>query len=170
MRFLTLFAVLFAFLAANPSPAHAEILATFYSRDFGSYFPHAFVRLKGRVDATGEMVDTNFGFTAVHTSPAVLMGSVEGMIETKDAKYVRDSDPHFTLHLSDGEYARFMAMVTKWRNLPGKSYNLNKHNCVHFAMEAAILLGLKVNGKTQYLKKPKSFMLELMGLNKNLKL
>ncbi len=168
-RFLTPFILLIAMLCAAPS-AHAEVQATFYSRDFGSYFPHAFVKLKGKVDATGQAVDTNYGFTAVSTSPAILMGSVKGMIETKDAKYVANSNAHFTVKLSDNDYARLMALVEKWRTLPGKSYSLNNRNCVHFAMEAAALLGLSVNRKSKFFKKPHSFMIEMMGLNPGLKL
>lgn len=159
-----------AVLIQLPVPAQAEVVATFYSHDFGDHFPHAFVKLEGKVDATGETVDTNYGFTAVSVSPAILMGSVKGMIETKDAKYIANSDPHFSVKLSDTEYARFMAFVGKWRTLPGKSYNLGKRNCVHFAMEAAALLGLSVNRNSRYFKKPKTFLLEVTGLNKSLRL
>jgi hypothetical protein len=165
------FAILLAALICQfPASANAEVVATFYSRDFGDYFPHAFVRVQGTVDSTGEKVDTNYGFTAVNVSPAILTGSVKGMVETKDAKYVSGSNAHFTLSLSDAEYAKFIAMVEQWRNLPQKSYNLNRRNCVHFAMEAAALLGLQVNRKSKFFKKPKSFLLEVMSLNKTLKL
>jgi hypothetical protein len=159
-----------AIIGSVSTSAQAEVIATFYSHDFGDHFPHAFVKLKGTVDATGEAVDTNYGFTAVSVSPAILMGSVKGMIETKDAKYVSKSNPHFSLRLSDAEYGRFMAFVDKWRNLPGKSYSLNKRNCVHFAMEAAVLLGLNVNRQSKFFKKPKSFILETMKLNPGLSL
>lgn len=165
-RYFTLLLLLFAGL--YPNQASAEIVATFYSHDFGDHFPHAFVKLKGRVDATGETVDTNYGFTAVSVSPAILMGSVKGMIETKDDKYISSSNPHFSLRLSDGEYAKLIAMVDKWRNLAGKSYNLNNRNCVHFAMEAAALLGLNVNRRSKLFKKPKSFIIEMMKLNPGL--
>jgi hypothetical protein len=150
--------------------ASAEVLATFYSHDFGDHFPHALVKLKGTVDSTGEVVDTNYGFTAVNVSPAILMGSVKGMIETKGAKYIADSNPHFTLRLSDAEYAKFIAFVEEWRNVPQKNYNLNRRNCVHFVMEAAALLGLNVNRQSKFFKKPKSFILETMKLNPELKL
>ncbi len=150
--------------------AHAEVTATFYSHDFGDHFPHALVKLKGTVDSTGEAVDANYGFTAVNTTPAILWGPVKGMIESKDAKYIADSNAHFTLRLSDAQYAQLMAMVEQWRTLPGKSYNLNSRNCVHFAMEAAALLGLQVNRKSKFFKKPKSFLLEVMTLNPGLKL
>jgi hypothetical protein len=153
-----------------PESANAQVVATFYSHDFGDHFPHAFIKLKGRVEATGETVDTNYGFTAVSVSPAILMGSVRGMIETKDAKYVANSNPHFSLKLSDAEYRKLIDHVERWRSRAGKSYNLNTRNCVHFVMEAAALLGLNVNRKSKFFKKPKSFVLEMMKLNPALRL
>ena len=158
-----------AALGLLASPVRAEITATFYSHDFGDHFPHALVKITGAVDSTGETVDTNYGFTAVNTTPAILIGPVKGMIESKGSKYLADSNAHFTLRLSDGEYANLMTLVSQWRNIPGKSYNLNSRNCVHFAMEAAALLGLKVNRKSKLFKKPKSFLLEVMRLNPGLK-
>ena len=157
-------------LAMATPPANAEVTATFYSHDFGDHFPHALVKLKGTVDSTGKAVDTNYGFTAVHTTPAILWGPVKGMIESKAAKYIADSNAHFTIVLSDAQYARLMALVEEWRAMPGKSYRLNDRNCVHFAMEAAALLGLQVNRKSKFFKKPKSFLLEVMRLNPGLKL
>jgi hypothetical protein len=168
-RFLFLLIGLMLAIAA-PQQAEAEVVATFYSHDFGDHFPHAFVKLRGMVDSTGEKVDTNYGFTAVNTSPAILMGPVKGMIETKDAKYIASSNAHFSIQLSDADYARLIALVEKWRTMPGKSYSLNKRNCVHFAMEAAALLGLSVNRKSKFFKKPKTFLLEVMGLNPGLRL
>ena len=167
-RFSALFIALLLIL--SPAQARAKIMATFYSHDFGDHFPHTFFTLKGTVEATGEAVDTNYGFTAKSTSPAILLGSVTGIIETKNAKYIADSNPHFTLKLDDTQYQSLIAHVEKWRNMPGKSYNLNKQNCVHFVMEAAVLLGLSVNRKSKLFKKPKSFVLEMMTLNPDLKL
>ncbi len=166
-RFFYLLSVVF--FGVQATPARAEVVATFYSHDFGDHFPHALVKLKGTVDSTGEKVDTNYGFTAVNTSPAILMGPVRGMIETKDAKYIAKSNAHFSMRLSDADYARLIALVEKWRNIPGKSYSLGKRNCVHFAMEAAALLGLSVNRESKFFKKPKSFLLEVMKLNSGLK-
>ena len=166
-RFFYLLSVVF--FSVQPTPARAEVVATFYSHDFGDHFPHALVKLKGTVDSTGEKVDTNYGFTAVNTSPAILMGPVRGMIETKDAKYIAKSNAHFSMRLSDADYAQLIALVEKWRNIPGKSYSLGKRNCVHFAMEAAALLGLSVNRESKFFKKPKSFLLEVMKLNSGLK-
>lgn len=168
LRFTSLvMAFLFALL---PLSARAEVAVTFYSHDFGDHFPHAFIVLKGTVNSTGEAVDTNYGFTAKNVSPAILMGSVKGMIETKDDKYIEDSNAHFTLQLDDERYEQLMALVDSWRNKPQKSYNLGKSNCVHFVMEAAELLGLKVNRESKLFKKPKSFLLEVMNLNPGLSL
>ncbi len=170
MRRLFALILAIAFLTL-PNTARAEIVATFYSHDMkDNYFPHAFIRVKGTVETTGEVIDTNYGFTAQKVSPAILMGSVLGMIETKDGKYVSRSDQHFSLKLSDAEYRMLMDHVAKWRALPGKSYNLNKQNCVHFVMEAAVMLGLSVNRKSKFFKKPKTFMVEIMKLNPTLKL
>ncbi len=153
------------------SPAKAEILATFYSHDFDvAYFPHAFIRLQGTIEETGEVIDTNYGFTAKRTSPAILFGSVYHMMETKKLKYVEDSDAHFTLRLDDAGYKKLMAHVEAWRDIPGKGYNLGKRNCVHFVMEAAALFDLNVNRKSKYFKKPKSFLRELKGLNPDVEL
>jgi hypothetical protein len=169
VRALTImFAVSLAFLTSNA--AHAEVVITFYSHELDDHFPHAFIKLTGTIDRSGESVDTNYGFTARSTTPAILWGSVSGMMETKNAKYVRNSKPHFSLRLTDSDYQRVMETVTKWRNIPGKSYNLGKRNCVHFTMEVAALLGLSINRQSKFFKKPTSFMLELMRLNPSLKL
>ena len=157
-------------LVFAPAAVRAEVQATFYSHDFGDHFPHTFIKLKGTVDATGEAVDTNYGFTAKNVTPAILWGSVKGMIETKDEKYIADSNAHFTLKLSHAQYDALLSHVEAWRNIPQKSYNLDKRNCVHFVMEAAALLGLKVNRNSKLFKKPKSFVLEMMTLNPELKL
>jgi hypothetical protein len=158
------------FLTLAPAQLRAEVLATFYSHDFGDHFPHAFFTLKGTDNKTGEAIDINYGFTAKSVSPEILMGSVSGMIETKEAKYVSKSNAHFTIKLTAEQYDSLAAHVEKWRNIPGKSYNLNKQNCVHFVMEAAELLGIQVNRKSKLFKKPKSFLLEVMTLNPDLKL
>ncbi len=165
---VAVFAASFCFLSSNV--AHAEVLITFYSHELDDHFPHAFIKLSGNVESSGESVDTNYGFTARSTTPAILWGPVSGMMETKNAKYVRSSKPHFSLRLTDAEYQKVIAIVAKWRNIPGKSYNLGKRNCVHFTMEVAALLGLSINRQSKFFKKPTSFMQELMRLNPTLRL
>ena len=163
-----IFAALFA--ALMPGGAAARVVVGFYSHDFGSSFPHAFVTVKGTLDRGGPAIDTNYGFTAKSVTPAILMGPVAGVLESVEAKYVEKSDRQFQVTLSDDQYDALITLVAKWRALPGKSYSLNKRNCVHFVMEAAVLLGLSVNRKSKLFKKPKSFVLEMMTLNPDLKL
>jgi hypothetical protein len=150
------------------TPAAAQVVISFYSHDLGSTFPHAFIALKGTTES-GQQVDTNFGFTAKAVTPAILMGSVGGKIETSKPSYVASSDRQFSVKLDDRQYASVMALVEKWRTLPGKSYNLNKRNCIHFVGEVAQLVGIRVVFEKDLLKKPKSFLLSLVNLNPWLK-
>ncbi len=166
--FRTMFLSLLAIFLCAPPAAHAAVVVSFYSHDFGDRFPHAFVTLKGRLDATGEAVDTNYGFTAQSVSPAILLGSVKGYVQTSKPDYVAKSDRQFSLTLDDATYVRLTAKIREWQDRKQPSYNLGKHNCVHFVMELAEVVGLKVNRKSKYFKKPKSFLLEVKELNPQL--
>ncbi len=148
-----------------PASARADIVVAFYSHDFGSSFPHAFITIAGTLQRDGTPVDANVGFTAQTISPAILMGSVPGKIEKVDPKYVASSDRQFIVHISDAQYDTLQALIAKWRALPGKSYSMNHHNCVHFAGEAAQILGLKVVFDKNLMKKPRSFLLNVIALN-----
>ena len=162
-----IFAALFA--AMMPGGAAARVVVGFYSHDFGSSFPHAFVTVKGTLDRGGPAIDTNYGFTAKSVTPTILMGSVAGVLESVDAKYVEKSDRQFQVTLSDDQYDALITLVAKWRALPGKSYSLNKRNCVHFVGQAAQTAGLKVVFDQKLMKKPKSFLLAVIALNPSLK-
>lgn len=159
---------LFLFCAGLAGPARAEVLVGFYSHDFGDRFPHAFIVMQGRIDATGERVDANYGFTAISVTPAILMGAVKGAVQTLKPDYVAKSDRQFTVRVDDATYARLMAKITEWRDRKQPSYSLNKRNCVHFVMELAETLGLRINHKSGYFKKPKSFLREVKDLNPGL--
>ena len=151
--------------AGLTTPARAEVVVSFYSHDFGDRFPHAFIVLKGKIDATGEVVDANYGFTASSVSPAILLGSVKGEVQTSKPDYIATSDRQFDVTVDDATYARLMAKVAEWRDREQPSYSLNKRNCVHFVMELAEVVGLTVNRKSKLFKKPKSFLIEVKGLN-----
>ena len=159
---------LLLFCAGLTNPARAEVVVSFYSHDFGDRFPHAFIALKGKVDATGEVVDVNYGFTASSVSPAILLGSVKGEVQTSKTDYIAKSDRQFDVTVDDATYARLMAKVAEWRDREQPSYSLNKRNCVHFVMELAEVVGLQVNRKSKLFKKPKSFLIEVKGLNPRL--
>ena len=166
LRFILL--SLLMLCAGLTAPARAEVVVSFYSHDFGDRFPHAFIVMKGKLDATGEVVDVNYGFTAVSVSPAILLGSVKGKVESSKPDYIAKSDRQFDVTVDDATYARVMAKVAEWRDREQPSYSLNKRNCVHFVMELAETVGLKVDRKSKLFKKPKSFLIEVKGLNPQL--
>ena len=142
---------------ASAVPAHAAVTITFWSKEFGNSFPHAFFTLKGVPDAGGEAVDLSFGFTAKAISPAILMGSVPGMIDRPKPRYVQGSNAHFSLTLTDRQYADVLRLVEEWGENGDHVYNLNRRNCVHFVAEAARRSGLNVAEEKRLMKKPRSF-------------
>jgi hypothetical protein len=151
-----------------PVAARADVVVSFYSYDLDlgltTHFPHAFVTMKGRL-ADGRAIDENIGFTAKSVSPAILMGSVAGMIEVKPASYINKSVRHFDITVDDAHYAGIKAIEAKWRALPGKSYDLGKRNCIHFVAEIATYLGLQVDLSKAYVKKPRAFLERILALN-----
>jgi len=159
----------FLLLLAFHSPAVAAVEIAFYSRELGgNNFPHAFVVLHGTVDATGETVDTSLGFTAHSITPGILWGSVRGEVLVEGERQIARSDRQFALTLSDERYRAVMTVVDRWRNMPQPSYNLNRRNCVHFVAEMAAAAGLRVEQVPSLMKKPRSFLLHLRGLNPGL--
>ena len=154
-----------ALLALLPlTPAQADVLARFYSRDFGSVFPHTFFEVEGP-----GVPKRNYGFTAKTVTPAILMSPVAGHVMAVNANYVLKSRLHFTLRLSDDQYRRLMAVAADWSRAKQPSYDLYKANCVSFVRDALQALGLKSNPNTRFLGKPKSFLLEVESLNPGLK-
>jgi hypothetical protein len=156
--FLILFALL---LSVLPLTARAQVTVTFYSHDMEALgmraFPHAFFTVKGTLERGSPPIDTNYGFTARSTD-AALFGSTQGDIETKDLPYIARSRRHFSVKVSDATYDRLMALTTSWRSRGPKGYNLGKANCVHFAGQAAAIVGLKVAFPQSLMKKPKIFL------------
>lgn len=150
-----------ALLAMMPAGARAAVEITFYSHEFGSNFPHAFVVLEGTDERTGEKINADYGFTATHITPAILLGSVAGEVFSrdpqKDAKYIGASDRHFSFTLSDSEYDAVMGTIAKWRALKQPSYNLNRQNCVYFIADVAATLGMKAETPQALMKKPRSY-------------
>jgi hypothetical protein len=161
-RCLALALALFAAFAAPD--ADAKVRLTFWSRDSGSYFPHAFVTLKGTLDETGEPVDTSYGFTLNSATPIALFASVPAHIDITSKRYMRESDAQFFVEISDTQYQAIVAQATEW-GAKGSRWSLNKRNCVHFAAEAARRAGLTVVEDKKLMKKPKSFTVSLIPLN-----
>lgn len=153
----------------SAAPAQAAVEIAFYSRELGgNNFPHAFVRLDGTLDSTGERVDASYGFTAKAVTPAILFGSVGGEVVVEGPRQIERSDRQFALVLSDAQYRAVMAVVERWRSRRQPSYNLNRRNCVHFVAELARTVGLRVETADGLMKRPRSFLQHVRGLNPQL--
>jgi hypothetical protein len=154
---------------ALQAPAAATVEIAFYSRELGGdNFPHAFVSLRGTVDATGEAVDTSYGFTARSVTPALLFGSVSGEVLVEGPRQIARSDRQFAVTLSDEAYRAVMTVVERWRTRPQPSYNLNRRNCVHFVGELAEAAGLRVEYVSRLMRRPRSFLQHVRSLNPQL--
>ena len=145
--------------------AAAQVEIHFHSKDMASTFPHAFVRLTGTDESTGQPVDINYGFTPVSLSPAILLGAVAGTIQTVDPVYVSRSDRHFTLALTPEQHRSVLAIVEAWRKASQPSYRLGSRNCTHFVAAIATALGLSAPPAPGLMKKPKSFLRKVTADN-----
>ena len=139
-------------------PAQAAVTITFWSQEFGQNFPHAFFTFSGAPDAGGPAINESYGFTAKAITPALLMGSVGGMIDRPKPSYIARSNAHFSVVLSDAQYAAVRALIDEWGEKGDSHYNLNRRNCVHFVAEAARRSGLTVVEDKKLMKKPRSFI------------
>lgn len=173
-RFLRSFALVFALLCASlafaPS-AEAKVRVSFHSFNgsvlFGRY-PHTFVVFEGTLDDTGQTVDENFGFTAKNVTPAILAGPVEHVIWVEEDKWIAKTNTHFTLTVDDATYRKMRAEVEAWRNAPGKYYDLDTRNCIHFVGKIAQIGGLKVDYPKELLRKPRAWLNHVSALNPRL--
>ena len=149
---------LLALLLSWAAPARGAVEIEFHSKDFGVSFPHAFIVLTGTVEATGEAVDANYGFTVRHLiGPSVLFGRVQGVVESVSADFVEHSNRHFSMRLTDDQYRRVIALVERWRALPQPSYSLDRRNCVSFVAEVASELGLTAEPRG-LMRRPRAFL------------
>jgi hypothetical protein len=139
-------------------PAQAAVTITFWSQEFGQNFPHAFFTFSGAPDAGGPAVNESYGFTAKAITPALLMGSVGGRIDRPKPSYIAKSNAHFSVVLSDAQYAALRSLIVEWGETGDSHYNLNRRNCVHFVAEAARRSGLQVVEDKKLMKKPRSFV------------
>jgi hypothetical protein len=155
-----------AWLALAAAPCLAAVSITFYSKELGASFPHAFVIFSGTPDRGGPRIEEDYGFTAKAITPAILWGKVGGEVITDHSvSYVKGSDRHFTLALTDAEFDRAMATIARWRAAKQPSYDLDRHNCVHFVADLAASIGL-VTDTSRFMKKPRSFLEAMTAANR----
>jgi len=160
-----------AALACWHGSALAAVQVHFHSFNgsmFGGRYPHTFVVFDGTLDATGERVYENYGFSARHATPAVLMGPVAHMMYTEDERYIRGTNRHFSITVSDATYQRMKDEVIAWRDAPGKFYDLDHRNCIHFVGRIAELGGLRVDYPHDMLRKPRAWLNHIASLNPQL--
>lgn len=158
-------------MLAIAAPACAEIELRFHSFNgsvlIGRY-PHTFISMTGTLDATGEKIDENYGFSAQKVTPAILKGAVNHKIVIEPKKYVASTNVHFSVPISDEQYRRIIAEVAVWKNAPGKFYDLDKRNCIHFVGTIASIVGLKVEFPDEMLRQPKRWLNHITFLNPHL--
>lgn len=153
-------------LLVTALPAQAAVTITFWNRDFGNYFPHAFFTLRGTPDRGGPAVDGSYGFTAQSVSPALLFGNVKGRVETPKLTYMEGSHARFAVTLTDAQYDAILRLIAGWSEKTGDStYNLGKRNCVHFVREALRTSGLEGLDHPKLMKKPTSFLSAVESAN-----
>lgn len=170
-RAVVRFLLVLASLAAWHGPAQAEVKVSFHSFS-GSFmtgrYPHAFVAFDGKLDGTGEVIHENYGFSARSAGPGVLTGPVAHGMYSEKEKYLRSTNRHFTITVSDATYHRMKQEVAAWRDAPGKYYELDTRNCIHFVGRIAELGGLRVDYPREMIRHPKQWLNHIAALNPQL--
>jgi hypothetical protein len=153
------------------TPALADVQLSFHSFNgsvlFGRY-PHAFIVLEGELEETGQAINENYGFTAKTVSTRILNGPVEHDIMIEESKYIRKTNRHFTVTISDDQYREVIALMRAWRDAPGEYYDLDTRNCIHFVGEIAKIAGIRIEYPDNMLRRPKKWLNYITSLNPQL--
>lgn len=164
-----LFAVIALLLLALP--AQAAVTVAFHSFNgsvlWGRY-PHTFVVFEGTLESTGQRISENFGFSAIYTSQAMTNGPAEHEIITEEARTISRTNRHFSVAVTDNQYRTLREEVERWRNHPGRYYDLDERNCIHFVARLAQLLGIRADVPEDYLRRPKAWLNYVTRLNPQL--
>ncbi|MEE1877943.1 hypothetical protein [Altererythrobacter litoralis] len=167
-RILSILLLVLAFGWA--SPVLADVNLSFHSFN-GSVlvgrYPHAFIVLEGELE-NGQNVNENYGFTAKSVGPSVLNGPVEHDILVEKPHYISSTNRHFTVTITDEQYRKIVAEVKAWRDAPGKYYDLETRNCIHFVGAIAKIVELKVEYPKGMLRRPKKWLNYITSLNPSL--
>ena len=167
----TLRNVVILFALAWSSMAAAAVEITFHSFNgsvFAGRYPHTFVSMTGTLE-DGTSVKENFGFSAKRATPAVLRGPVEHIVMTEKEKWLTKTNRHFTLSMTDAQYRKVKKLIAEWRDAPGKFYDLDTRNCIHFVGEIGRIMGLKVEYPDDMLRRPKKWLNHITALNPKLR-
>lgn len=143
------------------APAWAQVTISFHSYNgslFGDRYPHAFFVLEGTVEETGEPVDFNYGFSAESESFAVFLGPVKHMLMVETEDYLAKTNRHFSVPITDEQYYQIMDEVRKWRDYPGKYYDVKSRNCIQFTGRMGEIIGLNIDYPRSMQYKPKAWL------------
>ena len=165
------FRLLLAAIAfAWASGASAEVRLTFHSFNgsiIAGRYPHTFVSMEGTLD-DGTPVKENYGFSAKRTTMAALRGPVPHTILIEKDKWLTRTNRHFTVAVPDETYREVVALMERWRDAPGRYYDLETRNCIHFVGEIGKLAGLTIAYPEDMLRRPKKWLNHITTLNPQL--
>ena len=157
--------------AVVPCVAEARVTVLFHSFNgslFTGRYPHTFVELSGTLDGDGRVIHENYGYTGDGTAMQALAGPMRGTIHVEEEGYLKNTNIHFAVPISDAQYFAIRQEIERWRNGPESTYNLETHNCVNFVARIAEMVGLKAQVPRNLEKKPKAWLNYLTGLNPQL--
>jgi hypothetical protein len=165
-------AAMLAMLAALlASSAQAQVLVSFYSVP-GSVVTgrsvHAFFTLTGTLDANGQAVDENYGFSAATWNPAGFFHPVPQTMLIENPDYVRRAHYHFRTTISDAAYHRIVQEVHLWWRDPNHLWDIDKRNCVTFVGVVAQMAGLKADFPPKMMRHPRAYLDHVAALNPQL--
>ena len=150
------------------SPALAQVTIHFHSFN-GSVLwgrlPHTFVVFEGTLDGTGERIDENFGFGAASITAAAGGGPARHVVYSEEADQIRRTNRHFSVPLTDAQYRALRAEVETWRNQPGRYYELDRRNCIHFVARLAQMVGLRADVPQNLVRRPRAWLNQIVRLN-----
>jgi hypothetical protein len=95
-----------------------------------------------------------------------MFGSVRGKVEPLGEGYVRSSEAHFALVLSDAEFDEVIATIARYEAMRQPSYSLNRRNCVHFIAEIAAAAGMEATVPGNLTRRPGAFLASLIRTNR----
>ena len=150
--------------------ASADVALTFHSFNgsaLAGRYPHTFVSMEGELD-DGTSIKENYGFSAKSAGPAVLLGPVTHIIMTEKEKWLTRTNRHFTVTIDDAKYWQIRKEVARWRDAPGKYYDLDERNCIHFVGAIAQMVGADVDYPKKLMRKPRGWLNRVVERNPQL--
>lgn len=160
VRLAALLAAVFAgLMLAVPAQAAVEVhFHSFNGSVLWGRYPHTFVMFEGVLDDTGQTVSENFGFSAKYTSQAITNNPAEHEIIIEEEDTIEDTNHHFSVIVSDAKYREMRAEVERWRNYPGRYYDLDERNCIHFVAALVEMVGVRADVPERFLRRPKAWL------------